>query len=246
MDLFEAITESCDVFFYEMALEIGIERIHDYLATFGMGEATGIDILGEKSGLLPSREWKRNAFSKPADQAWFPGETVITGIGQGFMLTTPLQLAHIAATLAARGQRLQPQLVHATLDPATGERLVMAPKFLGQGGSNEAAYWNLILAAMEEVVHGERGTARAIGPRAYRMAGKTGTAQVFAIAQEEEYEAEGLDARLLDHALFIAFAPVDEPRIAIAVIVENGGSGSGTAAPVARKVLDAYLVETQP
>ncbi len=120
MDLFEAITESCDVFFYEMALELGIERIHDYLATFGLGEVTGIDILGEKSGLLPSREWKRKAFSKPADQAWFPGETVITGIGQGFMLTTPLQLAHITATLAARGQRLQPQLVHATLDPVTG------------------------------------------------------------------------------------------------------------------------------
>lgn len=245
MNLFDAVAESCDVYYYEMALELGIDRMHDYLATFGLGATTGIDILGEKPGLLPSREWKRQAFARPADQAWFPGETVIAGIGQGFMLSTPLQLAHFAATLAARGTRMQPRLLDATRDPATGIRESMAGVELAVAGTGEPGYWNLVLAAMEEVVHGQRGTARAIAPRGYRIAGKTGTAQIFAIAQEEEYDAEAVDTRLRDHALFIAFAPVGEPSIAVAVIVENGGSGSATAAPVARSVLDALFEDQQ-
>ncbi|NNF52509.1 MAG: penicillin-binding protein 2 [Gammaproteobacteria bacterium] len=241
VDLIDAIAESCDVYFYEMALELGIDRLESYLATFGLGQATGIDILGEKAGLLPSRDWKRRNFSKPADQAWFPGETVIAGIGQGFMLTTPLQLAHFSATLAARGARLQPHLLAATEDPVSGARDARLPIPLQSAGSNEPGYWNLVLAAMEEVVHGEKGTARAIAPTNYRMAGKTGTAQVYAIAQEEEYDAEALEERLRDHALFIAYAPVTEPSIAIAVIVENAGSGSSAAAPVARSVFDRYF-----
>ncbi len=243
--LFDAIVQSCDVYYYEMALELGIDRIHAYLASFGLGEASGIDIQGEKPGLLPSREWKRSKYARPADQAWFPGETVITGIGQGFMLATPLQLAHITATLAARGRRLQPHLLAAIIDPANGALEPAVTQPLGSAGSDEPGYWNLILAAMEEVVHGERGTARAIAPQSYRIAGKTGTAQVFAIAQEEEYEAESVEERLRDHALFVAFAPVDAPRIAISVIVENGGSGSSTAAPVARAVLDRFFEEPE-
>lgn len=244
--MFDAIAQSCDVYYYELALELGIDRMHAYLQTFGMGETTGIDILGEKAGLLPSREWKRGAFSRPADQAWFPGETVIAGIGQGFMLATPLQLAHITSTLAARGQRLEPRLLAATLDPATGVREARPPAVRPQAGTGEPGYWNLVLAAMEEVVHGERGTARAIAPPDYRIAGKTGTAQVFAIAQEEEYDAETVAERLRDHALFIAFAPAEDPTIAIAVVVENGGSGSSTAAPVARAVLDVLLGVSEP
>lgn len=244
--LFDAIAQSCDVYYYELALELGIDRMHDFLQTFGLGEATGIDIRGEKSGLLPSRDWKRGAFDRPADRAWFPGETVIAGIGQGFMLATPLQLAHFTATLASRGQRLKPHLLAATLDPASGERIARPPQTMGSAGSNESGYWNLILAAMEEVVHGERGTARAIASPNYKIAGKTGTAQVFAIAQEEEYDAETVQERLRDHALFIAFAPAEEPQIAVAVIVENGGSGSSTAAPVAKAVLDEFLVGASP
>ncbi len=241
VNLFDAIAQSCDVYYYELALELGIDRMHTYLQTFGLGETTGIDILGEKSGLLPSREWKRGAFSRPADQAWFPGETVIAGIGQGFMLATPLQLAHVTSTLASRGERIKPHILAATMDPATGLRAARAPTKLSPAGSNETGYWNLVLAAMEEVVHGERGTARAIAPADYKIAGKTGTAQVFAIAQEEEYDAETVAERLRDHALFVAFAPAAEPRIALAVVVENGGSGSSAAAPVAKAVLDVFM-----
>lgn len=239
--ILDAIAESCDVYFYEMALELGIDRMQSYLATFGLGQLTGIDILGEKAGLLPSRDWKRKNFARPADQAWFPGETVIAGIGQGFMLATPLQLAHFTATMARNGIRLQPHLLHASADPVSGARTEIAPVELQSAGSGEPGYWNLVRAAMEEVVHGQKGTARAIAPANYRIAGKTGTAQVYAIAQEEEYDAEALEERLRDHALFIAFAPADNPTIAISVIVENGGSGSATAAPVARKVLDVYF-----
>lgn len=244
--LIDAIAESCDVYFYEMALELGIDRMHDYLATFGLGEPTGIDILGEKAGLLPSRAWKRGAFSRPADQAWFPGETVIAGIGQGFMLVTPLQLAHVSATLATRGKRMQPHLLAATQDPVSGNRDTLTTQVFTDAGSDEPGYWNLVRAAMEEVVHGEHGTARAIAPRDYHIAGKTGTAQVYAIAQEEEYDAEALEERLRDHALFIAFAPVEDPQIAIAVIVENAGSGSGKAAPVARTILDRFFADRTP
>ncbi len=236
----EAIMQSCDVYFYDLALSMGIDRMHQFLDHFGFGHATGIDINGELSGLLPSREWKRRERNQP----WFPGETLISGIGQGFNLTTPLQLAAATAMLANGGYRIKTHIVHARqdgdaeqLEPISLPPPVALPKV-------KASNWQKVIDAMEDVVHHARGTARRIGKNVpYRIAGKTGTAQVFGLKEEEEYDAETLAYKLRDHALFIAFAPVDKPRIAVAVIVEHGGSGGAVAAPIARKILDAYLVD---
>jgi penicillin-binding protein 2 len=233
-----SIVESCDVYYYTLAHEMGIEQLHDYLTLFGFGQRTGIDLHGESAGLMPSEEWKRRS----KGQAWFPGETLITGIGQGFTLATPLQLAMATATLSTRGVRLRPQVVLRREDAVSQSSVDLVPETLDTIAPHLEANWQTIINAMADVVHGPRGTARRIGVGAtYRIAGKTGTAQVFGIAQDEEYDAEKLDKKLLDHALFIAFAPVDNPRIAVAVLVENGGSGSRTAAPIARKVMDHYF-----
>jgi penicillin-binding protein 2 len=245
IDLHNAIAQSCDTYFYELANDIGIETISTALMEFGMGSVTGIDISPESSGLVPSRAWKRRNFSNPEDQIWFPGETVITGIGQGYLLTTPLQLAHITATIAARGIRYRPSLVRGIRDPVTGTVAVRQPRTLAAVQA-QPEYWDLIIDAMEGVMSDPKGTARLAGMSApWRIAGKSGTAQVFSIGQDETYNVEELAERMRDHALFIAFAPIDNPRIAVAVIVENGGSGSGVAAPIARKVLDTYLDEAQ-
>ncbi|HZW59577.1 MAG TPA: penicillin-binding protein 2, partial [Woeseiaceae bacterium] len=242
MDLHDAITESCDVYFYEISRDIGIDRMHHYLLQFGLGQRTGVDIAGELAGLVPSREWKRGAFSERAEQVWFPGETVIASIGQGFMLATPIQLANATATLAMRGQRFKPHLVMAEVDPLSGERHDIAPEPLPRVEIDNEFYWENVVTAMNDVMQSETGTARAVGLGApYSMAGKSGTAQVFSIAQEEEYDADEVAERLRDHALFIAFAPVDTPRIAVAVVVENGSSGSRVAAPIARRIMDAWL-----
>ena len=233
-----AVAESCDVYFYELAYRLGIDRMSDFLLHFGFGQRTGIDIVGERSGLLPSREWKRRA----RNQVWFPGETLITGIGQGYMLATPLQLASATATLALHGRHMAPRLLRATQQPATGEIDMEVPRTIEQIRVISDDNWLHAIKAMEDVVHSHRGTARATGVGLnYRMAGKTGTAQVFGIPQDEEYDAEKIAKRLRDHALFIAFAPAENPRIAVAVVVENGGSGSAVAAPIARKVIDHYL-----
>jgi penicillin-binding protein 2 len=233
-----AIVESCDVYFYELALELGIDRMHRFMTRFGFGRKTGIDLRGESSGLMPSRQWKRGARGQP----WYPGETLITGIGQGFMLATPLQLASATSTLAMRGVRLRPQVVLRQESPETGEALDLVPETLETLSPREEGNWSEIIGGMMDVVHGARGTARKIGAGiTYRMAGKTGTAQVFTLGQEEKYEEETLDKKLRDHGLFIAFAAVEGPRIAVAVLVENGGSGSKSAAPLARKVIDHFL-----
>ena len=242
VDLHDAISQSCDVYFYEISREIGIEGIHTYLTQFGLGSETGVDIIGEKKGLVPSREWKRQAFSDRPNQVWFPGETVIASIGQGYMLTTPLQLAHATATLAMHGKRYQPHLVAAKENPITGERNLTVPVSLPGVTIENEFYWESVIGAMHDVMQSETGTARAAGLGApYSMAGKSGTAQVFSVAQEEEYKAEEVTERLRDHALFIAFAPLDDPQIAVAVVVENGSSGSRIAAPIARSVMDEYL-----
>ena len=236
-----ALVQSCDVFFYELAFALGIDRMHEYLSSFGFGERTGIELGGESRGLMPSRTWKRSA----RGQEWFPGETVITGIGQGYMLATPLQLASATAAIATRGIRLRPKVVDRAVDPASGEDEAVEPETTATIESLDGSNWERVVEAMAGVVHAERGTARRINPDlAYRMAGKTGTAQVFTIAQNEEYDAEKLDKKLHDHGLFIAFAPVGQSRIAVAVVVEHGGSGSSAAAPLARIVIDAYLGDT--
>jgi penicillin-binding protein 2 len=238
VNLTRSIVESCDVYYYALAQKMGIDQLHDYLSLFGFGQRTGIDLHGESAGLMPSADWKR----RTRGEAWFPGETLITGIGQGYTLATPLQLAMAAATLSTRGVRLKPQVVLRREDPATQTSIDIAPETLDTIAPHLESNWETVIDAMADVVHGPHGTARRIGVGAtYRIAGKTGTAQVFGIAQNEEYDAEKVDKKLRDHALFIAFAPVDNPRIALAVLVENGGGGSKTAAPIARKVMDYYF-----
>jgi len=242
VDLHTAISQSCDVYFYEISVDLGIDDMHDYLDLFGLGHASGIDIGGEHNGLVPSRDWKRNAFRDPADQRWFHGETVIASIGQGYMLATPLQLANAIATVATRGVRYQPRIVAATENTLSGERILNTPQRLDDVTLDDVTNWDTVIDAMHEVMHGLRGTARAAGLNAkYEMAGKSGTSQVFSLSQDEEYDEEIIDERLRDHALFVAFAPVDNPRIAVAVIVENGSSGSRVAAPIARQIMDEYL-----
>jgi penicillin-binding protein 2 len=242
VDIREAIAQSCDVYFYEISVDLGIDALHDYLDRFGLGVRTGVDIGGESAGLVPSREWKRSAFSNRDDQRWYHGETVIASIGQGYMLATPLQLAVAAGTLATRGQRYRPHLVAAIENPLDGRRTLIEPERLPDVDIENETHWDTVLDAMHDVLQGPRGTARAVGAGApYEMAGKSGTAQVVSIAQDEKYDEAELEERQRDHALFIAFAPFDEPRIAVALIVENGESGSGVAAPIARSIIDAYL-----
>jgi len=238
VDLNSAIAQSCDVYFYDLALSMGIDRLHDYLAQFGFGKRTGVDISGELGGLLPSREWKRAVRGQP----WFPGETLITGIGQGFMLTTPLQLASATATLSEYGRRMKPHIVASTqlsddleLTPVPNDPVMYIP-------IDDREHWHAVIEAMHDVVQGRTGTARKVGQDApYTIAGKTGTAQVFGLKEEEKYDASKLEEKLHDHSLFIAFAPIDHPKIAVAVVVEHGGSGSHVAAPIARTIMDAYL-----
>jgi penicillin-binding protein 2 len=238
----KAITQSCDVFFYDLAFHLGIDRMHEFLSRFGFGMRTGIDLVGEPKALLPSREWKRQKHHQP----WYPGETVIAGIGQGYMLATPLQLASATATLANRGIHMQPRLVFATKEADHDEINLIPPNNEDNVTLQRPSDWGTVIKAMKHVVHGLHGTAHHIGRHLpYSMAGKTGTAQVFGIKQDEEYDKENVAERLRDHSLFIAFAPTEKPRIAVAVVVENGGSGSAVAAPLARKVIDEYLLNDQ-
>ena len=242
MDLHDAITQSCDVYFYEISNAIGIDTMHDYLSRFGLGSKSDIDVGGEHAGLVPSTEWKRKAFRNRDDQRWYDGETVIASIGQGYLLATPLQLAAATAALATRGVRYRPHLVAAVEDALSGKRRVIPPEPIPDVGISNAVYWDAVLGGMHDVMQGSRGTARAVGMGApYRMAGKSGTAQVISIAQDEEYDEDEIEERQRDHALFIAFAPFEQPRIAVAVIVENGSSGSSVAAPIAKAVMDQYL-----
>lgn len=235
VNLPRAITVSNDTYFYTQAVKLGIDNLHDFADQFGFGHRTGIDIKEERPGLLPSREWKRGVYGQP----WYPGETVITIIGQGYMLATPLQLAESTALIANRGKHVQPRLVKEDIPDIQDELWGDDIKIGGTPEAN-AKSWELIIKAMEGVIHSPSGTANwRIGRGLkYRMAGKTGTAQVVSIGQDEEYDAEKLKEFERDHSLFIAFAPVDDPQIAIAVILEN----SHGAANVARTVTDSYLL----
>ena len=237
MDLESAIVQSCDVYFYRLAHDLGIDQLHDYLSQFGFGDRTGIDLTGESTGLLPSRDWKRRARRQP----WYPGETLIMGIGQGYYLTTPLQLAAATAAIANNGTFYTPHVVDYLRDRDSGEinPIPPHPKLIRVGAQQN---WEDVRNAMRDVVESARGTAKRIRSDRYQIAGKTGTAQVFTVAQDAEYEEEGLDKKLRDHALFVAYAPVEDPQIAVAVVVENGGHGGAVAAPIARQIMDAYLL----
>jgi penicillin-binding protein 2 len=238
LGLTRSIVESCDVFFYDLAHQLGIDRLSIFMKQFGFGQPTGLDIGGDRPGLMPSREWKRRTHNQP----WYPGETLITGIGQGFLLATPLQMARATSAMATKGVLMQPQMIRSIENRATNIEQSIEPRVdrVIEGISGE--HWGRIHHAMQQVVHGITGTARSINPGLeYHVAGKTGTAQVFGIKQDEEYNAEDITELLRDHALFVAFAPVESPEIAIALIVENGGSGGAVAAPIARKLLDEYM-----
>ena len=236
------LAESCDVYFYELAYKLGISRMHRYLTGFGFGEPTGVDLPREATGLVPSREWKLAALGRP----WTAGETIISGIGQGYMLSTPLQIATATATIAGRGVRLRPR---AAIRVERGEVAEELPvEHLTPVTANAETHWERIINGMEGVVHGRSGTARGIGKGlAYRIAGKTGTAQVVRQAtRTAPDDLESIPWERRDHALFAAFAPIDDPRIAVAVVVEHGGSGSRAAAPIARVIIDHHLHGAPP
>jgi penicillin-binding protein 2 len=243
-----AIAESCDVYFFRLADHMGIDRMAEFMKIFGYGEMTGIDIPGEKAGLYASPEWKRHAFKRPADQAWFAGETISMGIGQGAITVTPLQQAHFAAEIAERGQVIAtPRLVSAIRAAGSNTIVPRRPRMLPPLNVATSDQWDVVSDGMQQAVSTPGGTAYASGIGArYKWAGKTGTAQVVAIKQNENVHAKIADEHRRDHSWFIAYAPADDPKIAVAVLVENGGFGASVAAPIARKVLDAYLLGGEP
>ncbi|MCE0757779.1 penicillin-binding protein 2 [Marinobacter sp. G11] len=239
VDLMDSVAESCDVYFYQIGVEMGVDVMYDYLSRFGFGEDATLDVAGALSGLLPSRDWKRAVRSEP----WYPGDSVNMSIGQGFFLATPLQLATATALIANRGEWVEPRLLKDIRGDRPVEEFLPASTHKPLDLKNPDD-WEYVVDTMEEVMHGTRGTARGAARGAsYRMAGKTGTAQVFSLGEDEEYDAEEIRERLRDHALFVGFAPTDDPKIAVAIIVENGGGGSSVAAPVARGLFDAWLEE---
>lgn len=229
-----AMARSNDTYFYDLAHKLGVDRMHEYMSQFGFGQRVALDMFEESAGLMPSREWKRTRYRQP----WYPGETLILGIGQGYMQSTPLQLAQATALVASRGKWARPHLAR-----VVGGKLVVDENPRPDLKLANPVHWEHVRKSMEAVMHGERGTARATGKdSAYRIAGKSGTAQVVAIKQGERYDRNKVQERHRDHALFIAYAPADKPEIAVAVMIENGESGSGVAAPVAKAVLDAWLL----
>jgi penicillin-binding protein 2 len=237
VNIYEALEESVNSYFYQLALDLGIDRMHPYLAQFGFGAPIGLDLYGEVSGVLPSREWKRGRYGLP----WYPGETVIAGIGQGFIVTTPLQLANALGTLVNGGTRYEPRLLYASKQARDEYAVKNRAPVAFEVPVVDDANWAVVREGMHRVVHGLKGTARAIKPDSgMQMAGKSGTAQVVAQDQDEDMD-EDTAAHLRHHALFIAYAPFEAPAIVVAAVVEHGGGGSVEAAPVARAVIDAWL-----
>lgn len=237
VDMRLAITQSCDVYFYDLAHRIGIDRLQEYMENFGFGKRTGIDLKAEQAGLFPNQAWKQ----KKRKALWFGGETLIAGIGQGYVQATPLQLARAVAMLANHGHNVEPRLVDLIKAPYEVEN-----PYPRSGddpvGTIDPRRWRAVVDAMIDVVHSQRGTAKGIAPGlAYRVAGKTGTAQVFTVGQKQDYKRMNIKKSMRDHAWFVAFAPADAPRIAVAVIAEHGGHGGSVAAPIARAVMDKYL-----
>ncbi len=235
-----AIYQSCDVYFYDLAYRMGIDSFSTQLSRFGFGQKTGIDVPHERSGLMPTVDWKQKRFGRP----WYPGDTVNIGIGQGFWHSTPLQLAHAIGIVSMKGKRPRPHLLMKVRDSRDKPFEPVAIQLLPPVTLSNNENWNEAIKGMINVVHGSGGTGRRSGQgAAYRFAGKTGTAQVFGIAQNKTYNAALLKKKLHDHSLFVAFAPANKPRIALAIVAEHAGGGSKVAAPMARKILDAFMVE---
>ena len=244
MDMRRAVVESSNAYFYSLANEMGVDAMHDFMKPLGLGQITGIDIQGELRGVLPSQEWKRNYFKRPEQQKWYAGETISLGIGQGYNSFTMLQLAQATAIMANNGVKHKPQLVTARQDATTREWMHVPPapgEDLGYKLDNVAIVQKAMMGVTQE------GTsARVFAGAPYLSAGKTGTAQAVGLSKNEKYNAAKLEERLRDHSLYIAFAPVGNPKIALAVIVENAGFGSTSAAPIARRVFDYWLMGQYP
>ncbi|MGE0188746.1 MAG: penicillin-binding protein 2 [Steroidobacteraceae bacterium] len=238
VDAVKAIKTSCDIYFYTLANALGVNRIHDYLSTLGFGQVSGIDISGEKKATLPSTAWKQ----QQRKENWYPGDNINIGIGQGFLTVTPMQLANATAAVAMHGKRFQPRLVHAVRDAITGDKRVVEPIPLPDASSNDDSSWGVVIKGMEEVIKPGGTAVAAFAGAPYSVAGKTGTAQAFSVARGQKYNEKQLAKNRLDHALFIAFAPIENPKLAIAVIVENGRHGGSTAAPIARRLFDFMLL----
>lgn len=239
VDMERSIAVSNNTYYYTLAHDLGIDKLHERMSNFGFGQRVAHDVQGESTGLMPSRDWKRARFNQP----WYPGETLSVGIGQGYWQVTPLQLASATAALANRGHWVKPRLAQ-----RIGEEPVPAelPDTLPDIQLANDNWWDRVYSGMEKVLSGSEGTARRTGVGLeYRMGGKSGTAQVFSLGQDQRYNAEELEERLRDHALFMAFAPIEEPKIAVSVIVENAGGGSTHAAHLARAMTDAWLLEDE-
>jgi len=234
VSLERAIMRSNDTYFYDLANKLGIDRMHSYMSRFGFGQKVALDLFEESEGLMPSRQWKRARFN----QSWYPGETLIAGIGQGYVQATPLQLAQATALIATKGRWIRPHLAKSIGGQPPLDRQPPADINV-----KSDTFWDLARSGMEQVVHAPGGTAQRVGATsAYRIAGKSGTAQVVGIRQGERYQSSKVAERHRDHALFVAFAPADNPQIVVAVMIENGESGSRVAAPVVKQVLDAWLL----
>jgi penicillin-binding protein 2 len=244
VDMYKSIVESCDTYYYMLANDLGVDTIHDQLQPFGFGELTGIDIAGESHGLLPSTHWKRAAYHRPEQQKWYAGETISLGIGQGYNNYTILQLADAVAALANDGVRMKPHLVSEVDDVAHEKATKVQPQEISRFPV-KPEYIAFVRKAMQGV-NVEGTSAAAFRGAPYTSGGKTGTAQVFTVKQGEKYRASQVDERHRDHALFIAFAPADDPKIALAMVVENGGFGASAAAPIARRVFDYWLMGLYP
>jgi penicillin-binding protein 2 len=244
VDMYRSIVKSSNVYYYSLANELGVDAMHDFMKPLGFGQITGIDVNGEVRGVLPSTDWKRNAYKRPEQKKWYAGETISLGIGQGYNNFTMLQLAQATATLANGGLKYKPKIVIATQDAVTRTKQAIpstAPENLGFSPENVAIVRNAMVGVTKE------GTSiRSFAGASYLSGGKTGTAQAVGIGKNEKYDARRIDEHQRDHALYIAFAPADDPKIALAIVVENAGFGSDSAAPITRRIFDYWLLSQYP
>ncbi|CAD5277363.1 transpeptidase involved in peptidoglycan synthesis (penicillin-binding protein 2) [Alteromonas sp. 38] len=237
VDIAKAIEVSCDIYYYDLAYKLGIDKISEAMYEFGFGDFTGIDLYEESDANMPSRGWKRARFNQP----WYIGDTIPVGIGQGFWSTTPIQLSHSVNTLVNRGERIIPQIIRGFRHEDSSVEIIPLKTLRPIEIKNQHNV-DIVLNAMHDVVHGEEGGARhTFADAPYQSAGKTGTAQLFSVGQDEKYDAEKIDERLRDNAMYVGFAPFENPEISVTVVLENAGGGSKNAAPVAKKIMDFYF-----
>jgi penicillin-binding protein 2 len=244
VDMYKSIVQSCNTYYYNLANDLGVDTIHDFMKPFGFGRLTGIDLENERAGVLPSTAWKRAAYKRPEQQKWYAGETISIGIGQGYNAFTPLQLAHATATLANNGVVMKPHLVKTIQNSVTKEQV---PVVNSESARIQLKQENIDFVKKALIGVTREGTSsRVFAGAQYVSAGKTGTAQAIGIKKNEKYDAKKMAEHHRDHSWYMTFAPADNPRIALAVIVENAGFGAQAAAPIARIVLDYHLLGKRP